>query len=547
MKRDLHFTIYFSIILCLCCAGGWPANAQQTRREHEALRALDGIIRRRTIYHQEKEHHIDSLKQRLAHATTDAARFDLCSQLYEAYVAYRTDSALKYIGEKERLLPRLTGSAYRIDARLNRAGALTIAGMYKEALEVLQQISRGDIPPSLLQGYFHHFRTLYGHMADYALTDNERRAYLIEADHYRDSLLSIIPPTDVNHRIIRADQCNAREQYPQAIRLLTPVADTCSDPAVMRFLAYTLADAYGRMGNRERQKYFLARSAEADLRLAIREYISLRKLAFLLYEDGDIDRAYDYMKCALEDAGACNARARIVEAAEIYPVIDRAHRIRSDRKRRTIIALLAGTAVLTLSLVFSLLHVYRQMKRLSEARHALAEANKRLQAANDALQAVNQTLREANAIKEEYVAQYINRCSIYIDKLDNYRRRLMKLAANNKMNELLRAIRSNDLIEAERREFYAEFDRTFLSLFPHFVDKFNALLNEKDRITLKSGERLNTELRIFALIRLGITDSTRIAGFLQYSVTTIYNYRSKLRNRALGNKNEFEAAVMHIS
>ena len=187
------------------------------------------------------------------------------------------------------------------------------------------------------------------------------------------------------------------------------------------------------------------------------------------------------------------------------------------------------------------------MKRLSEARHALAEANKRLQAANDALQAVNHTLREANAIKEEHVAQYINRCSIYIDKLDNYRRRLMKLAANNKMNELLRAIRSNDLIEAERREFYAEFDRTFLSLFPHFVDKFNALLNEKDRITLKSGERLNTELRIFALIRLGITDSTRIAGFLQYSVTTIYNYRSKLRNRALGNKNEFEAAVMHIS
>ena len=545
MKKDLHLTIYFCIILCLGGAASLRADDTQTDGR-AAFRALDGMIRRRATYHQEKERHIDSLKRLLTHATSDTLRFDLCSRLYEAYVAYRTDSALNYIREKERLLTRLPGTAFRIDARLNRAGALTIAGMYKEALEELEQLPRRELPPALLQAYYHHFRTLYGHMADYALTDNEQQAYLSEADHYRDSLLSIIPPDDVNHHIIRADQCIARGQYAEAVRLLAPVADTCRNPAVMRFLAYTLADAYGRLDDRQQQKRFLARSAEADLRLAIREYISLRKLAFLLYEDGDINRAYDYMKCALEDARACNARARIVETAEIFPIIEHAYRIRSERIRHTIIALLIGTALLTLCLVFTLLHVYRQMKRLAHARRALADVNTRLQATNDALQAANHTLREANAIKEEYIARYINRCSIYIDKLDNYRRRLMKLAANGYTDELRRAIRSNELIEAERREFYSEFDRTFLSLFPHFVEEFNRLLNEKDRITLKPGEHLNTELRIFALIRLGITDSTRIAEFLQYSVTTIYNYRSKARSKAAGSKAEFEAAVTRI-
>jgi len=254
----------------------------------------------------------------------------------------------------------------------------------------------------------------------------------------------------------------------------------------------------------------------------------------------------DRVSVAARIAGACNARARIVEAAEIYPVIDRAYRIRSDRKQRTIVGLLLGSVLLAASLVLSLLHVYRQMQRLRQARRALSDANARLQTVNDALSDVNRTLLEANAIKEEYIAQYINRCSVYIDKLDHYRRRLMKLAQSGRTDELLRTVRSTELIADERREFYAEFDRTFLGLFPHFVEEFNALLHPADRITPKAGERLTTELRIFALIRLGITDSARIAEFLGYSVTTIYNYRSKTRGKSTLDRDAFESAVMRI-
>ena len=532
MRRFLQLILPLFCVLSLQAAG---SPAENTGR----LKHLDRMINDRGRYHIEKEKQIDSLKHRLRQAVSDEEQFGLCSRLYETYIVYQTDSALKYVLESERLLRQLPDDAFRYRAQLNRVGVMTITGMYKEALDALNQIPRHAFSDDLLQSYFHHSRTLYGHMADYALTNEEKNDYLRTVDRYRDSLLAIMPRSDINYLIVEADRLNAHGQYDAAIELLKTPADECDDKQKLRFLAYTLSEAYALKGDRENQKYYLTRSAIADLQSSVKEYISLRKLAFLLYEDGDIDRAYEYMKCSLEDAQSCNARSRTIEVAEIFPVIDKAYRLRSERKQRTITLLLVSVSLLALCLIAAIIYVYRQMKKLAVARQALADANRQLQAIND-------TLKETNLIKEEYIAQYINRCSAYIDKLDQYRRRLTKLASTSKLEELFRAIKSDEFIEAERKEFYNEFDHTFLGLFPHFVNDFNKLLNEKGRITPKPGDLLNTELRIFALIRLGITDSTRIAEFLQYSVTTIYNYRSKVRNKAVGDKNEFEAAVMRI-
>ena len=158
---------------------------------------------------------------------------------------------------------------------------------------------------------------------------------------------------------------------------------------------------------------------------------------------------------------------------------------------------------------------------------------------------MNHTLSEANYIKEEYIGRYMDQCSTYLDKMDLYRRSLNKIAAAGRVEELYKAIKSSQFLEEEPlKDFYANFDMTFLQLFPNFVEEFNALLVEP--MQPKQGELLNTELRIFALIRLGITDSTKIAQFLRYSVTTIYNYRTRVRNKALGERDEFEAKVMKI-
>lgn len=512
---------------------------EPTSGHDDLQKKLDYTIQNRKLHHAEKEERIGILKNQLRQALSDEERFELCSRLYEMYIAYQTDSALKYILEKEQLLPKLKDEKFRYDTRLNLIGVMTVTGMYKEALDILTLIPYQELTDHLRQGYFHHSRTLYGHMADYALTKEEKNEYLQMVDNYRDSLLSMIPPNDINFIIVEADKLNAHGQYDAAIKLLKTATDTCRDNQKTRFLAYTLSEAYAQKGDRENRKHYLEISSIADLQSSVKEYISLRKLAFLLYEDGDIDRAYEYMKCSLEDALSCNARSRTIEVAEIFPVIDKAYHLKSKRKQRTIAILLISISLLALCLIAAVIYVYRQMKKLAAAQQALADANKQLQM-------INNTLQETNLIKEEYIAQYINRCSVYIDKLDKYRRQLSKLASTSKLEELFRTIKSNDFIEAERKEFYNEFDHTFLSLFPDFVASFNRLLNEKDNIRLKPGELLNTELRIFALIRLGITDSTRIAEFLQYSVTTIYNYRSKMRNKAVGDKNEFEAEVMKI-
>ncbi len=162
------------------------------------------------------------------------------------------------------------------------------------------------------------------------------------------------------------------------------------------------------------------------------------------------------------------------------------------------------------------------------------------------VQKVNRELMQTGKIKEVYIARYLDRCVIYLDKLEQYRRSLAKLAMASRIDDLFRAIKSEQFIHDERKNFYNEFDKSFLELFPHFIESFNRLLVEEGRICPKPGELLTTELRIFALIRLGVTDSSRIAHFLGYSLATIYNYRSKMRNKATGNKDDFEKEVMNL-
>jgi DNA-binding CsgD family transcriptional regulator len=503
------------------------------------LKDLDAAIKNRALYHAAKEQYISIRKEKLKTPLPDEERFEIYAQLYEACVVYQTDSALKFIEEQAKMLSTLKDDKYRHKVFMNRAGAMTVSGMYKEASEILEQIHPDKLSADLLITYYQRYRTLYGHIADYALTQEDKAIYRQYTDSYRDSLLAVLPPDGFQYLISEADQLNVQGQYDKTIDLIKNTADTCRNPDITRYLAHILSVAYREKGDGENRERYLIKSAIADIQFAVREYASLKELTFLLYEKGDLDRAYEYMKCSLEDALACNARSRTVEVAKILPVITKAHQYKSQRKERVIYILFCAMTFLALCLVGTVIYDYSRMKKLTAARKALSETN-------DQLQTLNNTLSETNIIKEEYIAQYMNRCSIYIDKMDKYRRKLAKLATTGKLTDLYKEIKDEDIIEAERQDFYKEFDHTFLGIFPNFVNAFNDLLCEKDRIHPKSGELLNTELRIFALIRLGITDSAKIADFLQYSITTVYNYRSKIRHKALGDKNQLEERVIMI-
>lgn len=276
-------------------------------------------------------------------------------------------------------------------------------------------------------------------------------------------------------------------------------------------------------------------------------------LAQLLYEDGDMERAYQYMRFSWNATKFYNARLRSWQSADVLSLIDKTYQAMIEKQNGRLQQYLLLITTLLVLLIVALGYIYRQMKKLADARNHLQQANEQLNGLNEELRQMNSCLSstnielsESNQIKEEYIARFIKLCSTYINRLDAYRRMVNKKVSAGQIAELLKITRSQDALDEELEELYANFDTAFLHLFPDFVKKFNDLLQDNERIVLKKDELLNTELRIFALIRLGIEDSSQIAEFLRYSVNTIYNYRAKVKNKTRGSREDFEDLVRKI-
>ena len=540
------------ILILLAIAFPGLLCAKDNKSTDALLREIDGLVKNRRTYGVEKETRITDLKRLLAEAASDEQRYGFCGRLFDEYRAYNLDSSFVYAQRKEELAHRLNKQDYLDDSAMNMAEVMGTTGMYKEALELLGKIDRKTLPDYLYGYYYHLYRTIYGLMGDYAVTEKAKKEYYRMTDLYRDSLLQVNASDSLGHALVMADKCIVHARYDEAIDMLMEYYRKPSlDDHAQAMIAYTISEGYRLKGDKQGQKHYLALSAIADLKSAVKEYVSLRKLASLVYEEGDIDRAYNYLKCSLEDATLCNARLRTLEISQVFPIIDKAYQLKTERQQREMKISLICISLLSVFLLAAIFFVYKQMKKVAAARRELLisntllqELNEELHDSNSQLKEMNHTLSEANYIKEEYIGRYMDQCSTYLDKMDLYRRSLNKIAAAGRVEELYKAIKSSQFLDEELKEFYANFDVTFLQLFPNFVDEFNALLTEP--MQPKPGEQLNTELRIFALIRLGITDSTKIAQFLRYSVTTIYNYRTRVRNKALGEREEFEAKVMKI-
>ena len=542
------------IFLCLCTICMCRLHAADSSRADSLLLKLDQAIKERPIYMEQKELKLVELKRQLHRQIPDEERFAILGTLLDEYRSFNTDSALHMAEEREQIAIRLGNREYIDNARMNKADVLGMTGMYKEVMDLMRNIHIDRLPVDIHPYYYHIYRTVYGLMADYAVTAYEKKLYTELTDKYRDSLLLVNKDNLLIHTLIQSDQYNVRNEYDKAIRLLTDYLALQKDyEHDVAICAYTLSESYRLKGDKEKEKEYLIVSAMADMKTAVREYISLRKLAVLLYQEGDIERAYSYVKICMEDAAACNARLRKLEILEIFPIINDAYQQKTEKQQEQMKWALVSISLLSLFLLLAIFYVYKQMKKVAAARREVIDANKRLKELNDELHLSNAQLKEANHsiaensyLKEEYIGRYIDQCSVYLEKMDNYRRSLGKIAATGNVEELYKNIKSSKFIEGELKEFYTNFDNTFLQLFPTFVEDFNALLADDEQISLKAGERMNTELRIFALIRLGITDSVKIAQFLRYSVTTIYNYRTKVRNKAAGDRDLLEQEVMTI-
>jgi hypothetical protein len=517
------------------------------------LKELDTTVNEYGLYLNRKEADINKLKGLLHYTATDLQKFEIYGKLYVQYKAYQSDSALIYARRRLLLSQKLKNPDKVNEAKLDVAAIMGTLGMYKESLDLLETINV-NLTPDLKGTYYWTNRIIYGYLNDYATSSQEKKEYGALTKKYRDFAMLYFSPKSIQFAIAKSDQLLEHKHPDQAIQLLhgffLKTAKQDPDRAV---IAYIISEGYRLEKDKEQEEKWLLISAISDLQLVKKENISLRKLAFILYKQGDIDRAYKYTKRSLEDALFCNAKLRTYEISKMLPIINEAYQNKNETNRTQLIVFLICASILSLFLLVVLVLLFRQMKKLAHAQKEISLANTKLSVLNKELNEINErlnqtnaTLAEASLLKEIYIGRYMDQCSDYIAKLEEYRRKLNVMATAGKMNELVKAVKSNTDMEQELKEFYTNFDQTFLQLFPHFIDAFSKLLVDKEGLHLKQGELLNTELRIFALIRLGIKDSTKIAEFLRYSVSTIYNYRSQIKNKSLGPREEFESKVLLI-
>ena len=516
---------------------------------------LNQTIEQRPSYMQRKEEALETLRQSLSKLSAGnvEGRMNLYEALWQENRSYNTDSSLFYATALSQLAQQSGNEEQKQNALLHRATALMTIGMFKEAYEIIKPLREGGVLPGQRSQFFHLGRSLFGLMADYAVTAQEKAAYASLTDDFRDSLLTIYEAGSNMYRMIYADKLTAHGKYAEALRELLPFVPT-GDGRFDAGYHYTIAEAYYHMGRIAEARHYYTLAAISDMQSDTREYIALRKLAVILFQSGDIDRAYHYLTLCMADAKACNARLRILEILDTFPVVNEAYLEKKQQQQRVITGVLIAISLLVVSLTFAIFSVLKQKKALQQAQTDLAHANSQLNEVNrtlveynEEMKRQNQLITETSYLKEAYITQYMDQCSTYLEKMESFRKRLRQLLSAGKTKEIQQALTSyNQEVETELAEFYDSFDTTFINLFPTFVEDFNALLREDEQIQLKPGQKLNTELRVFALIRLGITDSTKIAHFLRYSVTTIYNYRTRMRNRARGDRDELEKQVMEI-
>lgn len=526
------------ILLWFICFGYISALSAQTSTK-EILKRLDTEITKKNEYFSQKEQELKSLKRLLAASSKAADKLMLANLLFQKYLHYQTDSSLHYLNIKEQFAPRPLSLDMSTELSINKAEVLGIMGSFNEATRILQHIDEANIRNKELRYYyFCTLRAHWGWVADYSPTATEQQRYARLMSQYRDSMIhhSIGLPDFI---ISSADREAMFNRPQNAIRELNKLNVSQLPIQSQAYTYYTYYEAYRALGNIDRQIYYLGLTAICDLHNAVREYAALHKLAYLMYEVGDIDRAYTYLTCAMEDAVTGNSRLRSFEVSKIYPIINKAAQIKENKQRQISRSMLIGISVLALLLIGMIVYLFYWM-------HKLATMRRQLSTTNVQLHETNRTLEQTGKIKEMYIARYLERCVNYLDKQEQYRRSLEKLAMAQRTEELYKAIKSEQFLKDERRDFYHDFDKSFLELFPNFIRDFNRLLVPDGQLTPKPGELLSTELRIFALIRLGITDAAQISHFLSYSLATVYNYRSKIRNKAKGSKDTFEEKVMKL-
>lgn len=520
-----------------------PSDAEFSSGEGlpELLRMLDKDLQQSKIY-------VDERLQRIARIhpspgdgpLTDKERADRNRMLYNEFFSFQFDSTFRYITENINLAEATHDKVLKAESTVELAMLFTIAGMYLEAKEILaSQIDTASLNEERLLRYYLVQTRFNRDFNENSKNPAMKAQAARRLEWYRSKLSEILPEGSNDRLFLGVSEAIDQGRYEHADslnHLLLERVRKFSHPYAMHAYDQALIDqALGRESFRE----WYALSAIADTRSAVKDNASIASLARQLFDDEDVVRAFRYITVSMDDAIYYNAKLRPWQIAQIMPVIEDkyAEKAEATDRLRWLLTISLGIAmVIILFFAVAIYDTYRKMRRKA----------KELKRANVRLSELNTAVTEANSVKEEYIAMLLSMCSDYIDKLEGMQQDIKRRLTIGLEAELLKELSASKLMKHELENFYNTFDATFLKLYPDFVEEFNQLLREEERIVLPKNVLLNTELRIFALIRLGITDSSRIAVLLRYSVQTIYNYRMRMKKRSIYDRDDFEQKLRTI-
>ena len=566
MKSGLFILIVCLLFPAYVCADTSKHALEENRK---LLHSLDSLLEQQDLFVRVKEERIKQLKMQYSRVKDVKELYAMNRMVYLEYRVYDADSALHYINKNIQLAQQTNNRTWEVVSLLEQSFVLTSSGLLTEALKAVSDIQPEELPQNLRSEYFGRLCTLYSRLRDYSSENSQLSEHYNNLQKaFRDSVYLTATPDELRYWNCRAWLYLGTPEIEPVKQAFEENKQTLSNDSRKYSIAtYNLSAIYRSENNESKYLENLILSAMADIRSVNGDIGSLQEIAEYLFKHGEIDRAYNYILYCSQKAILFHNRVRIVKMSHLQNQVYKAYQEQSRTQQKRLQASLIAVSFLFLVLIGAFLFIRKQMRRLKEANlkldstnqklsvnmdalstahQRLEEVNMQLKDLNTQLQEVNDQLRESNYVKEEYIGYVFNICSTYISKLEEFRKNINRKLKVGQIEDVKAMTDSSATASNELKEFYQNFDTIFLHLYPDFVGDFNALLLPEERIELKEGELLNTELRIHALIRLGITDSVKIADFLHCSAQTVYNNRLRTRNKSIIPKEDFINAVKKL-
>ena len=517
---------------------------------NQLYKQLDAALAQRAHYIELKEKSLNDIKQGAKYVTSNEDKLKLYEQLANDYKAYEYDSAMTYVNKGLLLAQKSNNILFNKRFRLSQTRLLITRGFYAEAKEILQKIAPKEDSHNYQFLYYHTLYELYNNWSTYCENNEFSKNYNQLKVNYLKKAIELSPKKDAFYYYLLGE-LYYYSNHPNNNRTIQYYKKALSmekaNSRLHAMTAFALSEIYQKANNLELMEHYLLVAAISDITSATKENVALQDIALFIYKHKtrSLNKAQEYINLSLEDAYAYNNRLRRIEISSKLQMITNAY---TDDIRATNSMLYIALSVIFLLLLgvgLSSLFIRKKNKLLKQKKDEITATSAKMEVLNSQLHLINDELKDTNQKRERLVKVYIDLCYKNIERNSKLRTLAVRKIKANQSKELLSLLSSSTNTEKENKEFLTEFDKAFLSLYPTFITELNKQLTESAHIQLKENGEMPPILRVCALLRLGITESSKIAGILSYSPQTIYNYRSLLKNNAI-DKEHFEENVLRL-